>query len=303
MTFAWVAAFVLVVAGAVAIALLVPLPGGGGSTKPATAVAGARSSQPSSSTASAATSSSPSASLSSSPSASATDTATFPPAANIQKANQWIAQRTGFLSYAVIDNHGHLSGWHYTRMYISASVPKAMMMVQYLRTHTTISATMQWTIKTMIEYSDNSCADVVYAAIGGDPALNHVARLAHMTHFIANRGFWGNCYINAADQARFFYNMDSLIPKAHLAFARYILSHVVRYPYGIPQVARPLGWKVFFKGGWRTGLHGPQLIHQIARLERGKTTIAIAILTDGDPDDLYAEDTLVGVTQRLLGVK
>jgi hypothetical protein len=294
---AWLAVFLVVVSGAVAIALLVPLPGSGGKAKtPSTAQTG----RPNPSTSSSMVAN-VSPAVSTGPTVAPSTGAAFPTAADIQKANQWIAQRTGFLSYAVIDNHGHLSGWHYSRMFISASTPKAMMMVQYLRTHTTITAHWQWVIKTMIEYSDNNMADAVYDAIGRDAGINQVIQLAHMTHTVANRGFWGNCYINAADMARFFYNMDSYIPKAHLAFARYILSHIVRYPYGIPQVARPLGWKVFFKGGWRTGLHGPRLIHQIARLERSKTTLAIAILTDGELDDLYGQETLEGVTQRLLG--
>ena len=289
--------FLIVVAAAVVIALLVPLPGSGSGKQ---SVANASSSPRASSSGS--VSPSPSG-VSTSPSSPASSTGpVVPSTANIQKAEQWIAHRTGYLSLAVIDSRGHLSGWHDTRSFISASTPKAMMMVQYLRTHATITAHWQWVIKTMIEYSDNNMADAVYAAIGGDAGINQVIKLAHMTHTVANRGFWGNCYINAADYARFFYNMDSYIPKAHLAFARYILSHIVRYPYGIPQVARPLGWKVFFKGGWRTGLHGPRLIHQIARLERGNTTIAIAILTDGELDDLYGQETLEGVTQRLLGV-
>ena len=225
----------------------------------------------------------------------------IPTAAGIRKAEAWLAQRTGFLSMAVIDSRGHLHGWNDTRLFISASVPKAMLMVAYLRTHPTITASMQDVITKMIEYSDNDCADIVYASLGGDDALEQVAQLAHMTHFSADVGFWGNCSIDAADQARFFYRMDKLIPKGHRAFARSILSHVVRFPYGIPQVARPQGWKVFFKGGWRTGLHGPWLIHQVARLERGRATISIAILTDGELTDDYGEQTLAGVTQRLLG--
>jgi hypothetical protein len=320
---AWVGTFATVVAAAIFVALLLPLPAGGAkqassprrsATRRPSSIAAApvasRASQPSASALRASASGAPLGS-------SATEEAqsdrslsiklrqgapagVIPSAAGIRKAEAWLAQRTGYLGMAVIDSGGRLHGWNDTRLFISASVPKAMMMVAYLRTHPIITAEMQNVITKMIEYSDNDCADIVYAALGGDDALEQVAQLAHMTHFSADVGFWGNCSIDAADQARFFYRMDRLIPKAHRAFARSILSHVVRFPYGIPEVARPLGWTVFFKGGWRTGMHGPRLIHQVARLERGGRIIAIAVLTDGELTDDYGEQTLAGVTQRLL---
>jgi hypothetical protein len=246
-------------------------------------------------------SSSPKATPSASPSPSVTVTPTaFPLASAFRKVRRWLATRTGYLGLAVIDSSGRLYGWHADRMFISGSVTKAMLLVQYLRTHASISDDMRRVLTSMIEYSDNDCADIVYAAVGRDAALRQVASLVHMRNFVANEGFWGYSYINAADQARFFLIMDSLIPIQHRAFAQYILSHVVRFPYGIPKVARPLGWTVYFKGGWRTGLHGNRLIHQVARLQCGKTVIAIAVLTDGSPTDAYAVATIEGVAERLL---
>jgi hypothetical protein len=320
---AWAGMLATVVAAAIVVAMLLPLPTGGAkqassSRRSATrrtssivaAPASNRTSQPTAQPLGASASATPLGSSATEEGRSDRELRgqltqrarpkVIPTAAGIRKAEAWLAQRTGFLSMAVIDSSGHLHGWNDTRPFISASVPKAMMMVAYLRSHATITASMQGVITKMIEYSDNDCADIVYAALGGDDALEQLAQLAHMTHFSADVGFWGNCSIDAADQARFFYRMDRLIPKAHRAFARSILSHVVRFPYGIPEVARPLGWHVFFKGGWRTGLHGPRLIHQVARLERGGMTISIAILTDGELTDDYGEQTLDGVTQRLL---
>jgi len=227
--------------------------------------------------------------------------AAFPTAADIRRARLWIAGRAGFLGFAVIDSQGRLSGWHAGRQFISGSVTKAMLLVRYLRLHVTLTSAERTLLTRMIEVSDNDAADVIYRASGRDYGLSEVARLAHMRHFAASRGYWGYCLIEAADQAHFFLAMDRLIPRQHRAFAHTVLSHIVSWQsYGIPAVARPR-WTVYFKGGWRTGLHGGRLLHQVARLERKGTVFAVAILTDGDPTAAYGVATLQGVTRRLLG--
>jgi hypothetical protein len=58
-------------------------------------------------------------------------------------------------------------------------------------------------------------------------------------------------------------------------------------------------WTVYFKGGWRGTPEG-QLISQIAWLQRGRERIAIAVMTNADPSMLYGEQTIQGVTARLL---
>ena len=239
--------------------------------------------------------------MSVSPSPSATVAAAFPSAGSFRTARLWLATRAGYLALAVIHSSGRLCAWHADRMFISGSVTKAMLLVQYLRTHPSIGPSMRRVLATMVEVSDNDCADIVYAAVGGDAALKRVASLARMRNFVADRGYWGYSYINAADQARFFMYMDRLIPKPHRTFAHEILSHVVScQSYGIPAVARPY-WSVYYKGGWRSGLHGGRLIHQVARLQHGTTVFAVAILTDGSPTEAYAIATIEGVSRRLLG--
>jgi len=42
------------------------------------------------------------------------------------------------------------------------------------------------------------------------------------------------------------------------------------------------------------------LVHQVARLEQGERTVAIAILTDSDPSDGYGRETIRGIAARLL---
>ena len=64
-------------------------------------------------------------------------------------------------------------------------------------------------------------------------------------------------------------------------------------------MARRRGWTVFFKGGWR-GTELGQLVHQVARVQRPRTRVAIAVMTDGDPTMGYGIETIGGVAARLL---
>jgi hypothetical protein len=133
----------------------------------------------------------------------------------------------------------------------------------------------------------------------GDAALYRLAHRAGMTDF-SIVGIWANAQISPADQAKFFFNMDSLIPPQFVGYARYLLSTIAGFEsWGIPAVARPRGYAVFFKGGWRgTGLG--QLVHQVARLEGHGRRFALAVMTDGDPSMGYGIGTIQGVTGSLL---
>ena len=92
--------------------------------------------------------------------------------------------------------------------------------------------------------------------------------------------------------------MDSLIPQEFVGYARFLLSTIEpSQSWGIPAVARPLGYNVFFKDGSEpTGLG--QLVHQIARLEGHGKTFSIAVMTDGDPTMQYGIDTIQGSRAR-----
>ncbi len=222
--------------------------------------------------------------------------------ARITSAKAWIQARSGITGFAFVDEAGRLYGYHARTTFITASVVKAMLLVGYLRTHATLTDSARATLTSMIELSDNDAATTIYDEIG-DGGLYAVAAAARMKDFSVQSS-WGLAQLTPADQARFFYEMDPLIPAAHVAFARHLLSNVVGYEsWGIPAVARPAGWTVYFKGGWR-GTSAGQLVHQIARLEKaGGHRVAIAVMTDGDPDMGYGIATVEGVTARLLGLR
>jgi hypothetical protein len=225
-----------------------------------------------------------------------------PSPAAIAKARRYLRRRIGYTAFAVIDSEGRMSGQHLHRTFVSASVVKAMLLVAYLRKlagrHRGLDAASRAVLTPMIEISDNSAATTIWS-LDGDARLRALAHRARMTDFSIS-GIWANAQISAADQARFFFEMDSLIPGRFRHFARHLLSHIAGYEsWGIPAIARPRGWTVYFKGGWR-GTGRGQLVHQIARLQRPHEQIALAVMTDGDPSMGYGIETIQGIARRLI---
>jgi len=228
---------------------------------------------------------------------------TFPSASGIAAAESFLDTRVGRNGFAVVNTAGQLSGVRMHDTFHSASLIKAMLLVAYLRMlgaeHRGLDATSTSLLYPMIHVSDNNAASAVFAIVGGG-GLTALANAAGMTDFSLDPGgAWGLSNISAADQARFFYEQDSLIPPQFVAYARGLLSGIsADQSWGIPAAARP-AFQVFFKGGWlpETGW----TVNQGARLERPGQTIALSVLTSGDPSMLYGEQTLQGATARLLG--
>ena len=101
----------------------------------------------------------------------------------------------------------------------------------------------------------------------------------------------------AGDQVRFFLRIDHLVRRNRRHFVRKLLRSIVSYQrWGIARaVARHKGVRVYFKGGWRNDLS-----HQIALVEKGRRRVAIAVLTSGNPSQIYAQQTIEGIARRAL---
>ena len=227
----------------------------------------------------------------------------FPGAHAVVRAARYLSLRAGRTAFAVVDSEGRLSGVHVHWTFYTASVVKAMLLVGYLRRldargQRHVDAYSNSFLYPMIHVSDNNAATQCWSIVG-DSGLYAVARAAGMTDFSVS-GLWGTALLSPADQARSFFEMDSLIPREFVGYARYLLSTIeTSQSWGIPVIARPLGYQVFFKDGSEpTGLG--QLVHQIGRLEGHGRTFAIAVMTDGDPTMQYGIDTIQGVTAALL---
>jgi hypothetical protein len=227
----------------------------------------------------------------------------YPSPGAIARATAYLRTRIGRTGFAVVDSEGRLSGVNLHQTWVSASVVKAMLLVAYLRR---LNAMGQHYVDSysnsflypMINVSDNTAATHTWSIVG-NAGLYAVAHAAGMTDYSVYTD-WASSQISPADQAKFFFEMDSLIPPEFVGYARRLLSTIAGYEsWGIPAIARPLGYTVFFKGGWRTTGLG-QLVHQVGRLEGHGRTFSIAVMTDGDPSMGYGIDTIQGVTAALL---
>ena len=152
-------------------------------------------------------------------------------------------------------------------------------------------------LTSMITISDNDAATTIYERVG-DAGLYEVADAAGMHDFEVAES-WGYARISASDMALFFSDLDGVLPERFADFGKGLLGSVVpEQSWGVPAVAK--GWKTRFKGGWR-GTGSGQLVSQAAELRRGNRSMAMAVLTDGQPSMGYGIGTVEGVASRLLG--
>jgi hypothetical protein len=227
--------------------------------------------------------------------------ALFPPPDRVRAARHFLAHRAGVESWALIDTHGRLHGVDVKRVYVSASLVKAMLLVGYLRragnrAPTSVERAM---LGPMITRSDNRLATAVFSRVGG-AALRDLARRARMRGFSVG-GAWSGATFSAADQARFFYGCDRLVPRRSRGYARRLLSSIVSWQrWGFSRYSLGAGFSTFFKGGWRRTSRG-RLVHEAALFERGPLRLSMAVLTDGNPSHDYGTATLRGVAARIFG--
>lgn len=226
--------------------------------------------------------------------------APFPSAQAIASAKSFLDSRAGRTSFAVLDSEGHLNGLRVHEHFQTASVVKVMMLVAYLQMldarHRGLGAADTSLLYPMIHISDNNAASAVLAIVGSG-ALERVARESGMTEYAPGVGWWAYTQTSAADQARFFFSLERLIPPRFYGYARWLLSSIEpSQSWGVPPVARPR-WQVFFKTG---ALPSEGLFNEVARLERPGATFTIAVFTSGDPSMVYGEQTIQGVAAALL---
>lgn len=225
----------------------------------------------------------------------------MPSVAAMRRAWSFARRRGGQVSFAVVDTTGRIRTRDGGRLYASASVVKAMLLVaelRRLRDHgLPLDPATEDLLEAMITYSDNDAADAIYARVG-DPGLLAVADSARMRRFTV-AGYWGNAQVTAADLAHLFSRLRELLPRPYRRTGLALLASIIpEQRWGLPRAAGN-GWTVYFKGGWRDTEHG-ELVHQAAWLKDGDRELAIAVLTDAQPSQLHAIHTVRGIADRLL---
>jgi hypothetical protein len=226
--------------------------------------------------------------------------APFPSRAAIAAAASYLQGRTGRTSFAVLDSSRELGGLRTREHFQTASVIKVMMLVAYLQMleahHRPLQASDRALLYPMIHESNNDDASAVLDRVG-ESAVERVAHEAGMEDYRPGIGWWAYSQTSAADQARFFAQLERLTPRRFYPYERGLMATIEpEQSWGIPPVARPR-WQVFFKTG---ALPSEGLFNEVARLERGDVSFTVAVLTDGDPSMAYGEQTIEGVGAILL---
>lgn len=227
--------------------------------------------------------------------------APYPSASAIAAAGRFLDGRAGRTSFAVVDSSGRLSGLRLREHFQTASVIKVMMLVAYLQMleahHRQLQASDRALLYPMIHESNNDDASAVLGIVG-EPAVERVAREAGMKDYAPGVGWWAYSQTSAADQARFFAQLEQLTPRRLYPYERGLMATIEpEQSWGIPPIARP-GWQVYFKTG---ALPSEGLFNEVARLERASLSFTVAVFTDGDPSMAYGEQTIEGIGSILLG--
>ncbi|MEA2390487.1 MAG: hypothetical protein QOK31_596 [Solirubrobacteraceae bacterium] len=217
----------------------------------------------------------------------------------IHAAAVYARHRHGSIAFAVRTEH---RSWSYrgTRIYPSASVVKAMLLVTYLDHRYVRGRPLthrdRALLTPMIRRSDDRAAQRIFEFVGRG-GLRALARRVGMRRFHPAH-IWGRSLIDAVDQTKFFLHIDRFLVSRHRAFAMKLLASVIpSQRWGVGRV-RPRGWSIYFKGGWGAGTGWVD--HQIALYKRGVMRLSIAILTHNDGSHAYGKATLKGIAARLL---
>ena len=218
---------------------------------------------------------------------------------HVREAAHYAADRRGDVAFAIRTEDGAWARGR--RQFPSASLMKPILMGAHLRRRSVhlrpLRRSERGLLRRMIRRSDNAAASELVVRLG-TRRLRRFGRRAGMRRFAPVVHPWGMSRVTAADQARLFWRLDSLLPRRHRGFAMRLLRRIVpSQRWGIARV-RPRGWRLHFKGGWGSGTGWVD--HQAALLTRGDRRISLAILTYGNPSHAYGKRTLRGVARRLL---
>lgn len=223
--------------------------------------------------------------------------------AAIRAARHYAGARAGVASFAVIDDHGRRHGWRDHAPWYSASLLKPVIMGTLLTRPgvrgRSLTDEERALLRPMIRRSADEPADVLFTRLH-PAAIQRFGRRHGLRSLRVAAPIWGSSIITAAGYARFFRALPAAIPARHRPYALRLLRTIVGpQRWGVPR-ARPRGWALIFKGGWRAGRGFGRIVNQAALLACGLRLVTLTILTDRDPSHVYGTRTVEGVARRLL---
>ena len=219
----------------------------------------------------------------------------------IEAASRYVGHRDGRVAFALRDLDGRVWQHHGRDGFRTASLLKTYLLLGYLRRGGVRGRPLQaWEralLGPMIRRSSNEAANRMIDLVGA-PRIRRTARAAAQREFRLVLPVWGLTRTSAIDQVRLYERLDRLLPRRHRGYARRLLATIVpSQRWGMPH-AVPHGWRILFKGGWGAGTG--EVVSQGGRIERGAEDLALAVMTEDNPDHDYGAATIAGVTRRLL---
>lgn len=221
--------------------------------------------------------------------------------ARMAAAERIATAREGRVAFALIDADGALHQRDGRATFRTASLLKPLLMATYLRRsdvrRRALTRAERALLDPMIRRSDSAAASTILGRVGAT-AIARTARASGQRQFRLITPIWGLSRTSANDQARFFRNLDAVLPARHRAYAHRLLRTIVpAQRWGVAK-ARPTGWGIEFKGGWGSG--SGQVNSQTARLSRAGQLITVAVMTESNPSHRYGSETIRRIAARLL---
>jgi hypothetical protein len=188
-----------------------------------------------------------------------------------------------------------------------ASITKSMLLVAFLRDWATdgLSATDRDELTAMIEVSDNNAADWVYEHLRNPSAdVERVAGDAGMTGFHPDTTdpvyVLGQSLVTAGDFARFFSNIETLMPASGRRFGMSLLAGVQER---VGLLAAGLPGTVYSKEGWKPEnagtLGAPYVVNQAAQFTCRGVRYGIAVTVGQATDQATAESVVQRIASAL----
>jgi beta-lactamase class A len=221
--------------------------------------------------------------------------------ARVTAAERIANAREGRVAFALIDADGKLHERGGRATFRTASLLKPLLLATYLRRSDvrgrSLTKAERALLDPMIRRSDSDAASTILGRLSAT-AIARTARASGQRQFRLITPIWGLSRTSAVDQARFFRNLDAVLPARHRAYAHRLLRTIVASQrWGVGK-ARPAGWGLEFKGGWGSGTG--QVNSQTARLTRGGQLITLAVMTESNPSHAYGSETIRRIAAKLV---